>query len=111
MTNRSKTDTILRLGEPRLNQGLSTVEIDVILGSKLIGVVYKEDDDMFWNISDAVKSELDIEQGANPFNFVAEAREVLREAVDRKFSKVQGKGRRVAIQKDRQNIFRVAPYL
>ena len=37
MTSRSKTDTILRLADPRLNQGLSTVEIDVILGSKCIG--------------------------------------------------------------------------
>ena len=42
---------------------------------------------MFWNISDAVISELDIEQGANPFNFVSEAFEVIREAVDRKFPK------------------------
>ena len=87
----SKTNTILRLADPRLNQGLSTVEIDVILGSKCIGSIYKEEDSMFWNISDAVISELDIEQGANPFNFVSEALEVIKEAVDRKFPKCEEK--------------------
>ena len=84
MTNRSKTDTILRLADPRLNQGLSTVEIDVILGSKCIGIIYKEEDSKFWSISYTVISELDIEQGVNLFNFLSEAFDVIREAVNRK---------------------------